>query len=71
MEDHLGLEHARVPLSMENGDIDQPALESDTVRNKIKASHSPEWKEELDRAVNDIWRIAQARLRGLVKVESC
>lgn len=56
---------------MENGDIDQPALESDTVRNKIKASHSPEWKEELDRAVNDIWRIAQARLRGLVKVESC
>lgn len=66
IEDRLGISHAQVPLAMENGDIDQPALSSDVVRDRVKAPHSPEWEDELDRAVKDVWKIARARLHGLV-----
>lgn len=67
IEERLGLEHARIPLALENGDIEQPALASEAVTSKVRPRYSAAWTDELDRAVGDVWRIGQARLQGLVK----
>jgi 2-oxo-4-hydroxy-4-carboxy--5-ureidoimidazoline (OHCU) decarboxylase len=67
IEERLGLEHARTPLALENGDIEQPALDSEAVTSKVRPRYSAAWTDELDRAVGDVWRIGQARLQGLVK----
>lgn len=54
MEDKLGIAHSLSP--------DQPPVESFVPIEK----HSLSWREELDRAIEDVIRIAQSRLAKLV-----
>ncbi|OCF30738.1 hypothetical protein I316_07624 [Kwoniella heveanensis BCC8398] len=44
---------------------DQPALDSEEVKSKIKSTESEEWKSECERALGDVWLIGRARLKGL------
>lgn len=64
MEDRLGLERTPIPLT-DDSDVErlleQPEIDSPEVRTKVVKKDDQAWSNELERAVEDVWRIAQAR----------
>jgi len=65
LEDHIGVAPAHRPLETTNGDLDRPPIMSDEVNRMTVPRLSEAWTKELDRALNDMWKIAVARLEGL------
>jgi hypothetical protein len=65
MESHIGVTPAHRPLDAANGDLDEPPIMSDEVDRMMVPRLSEAWTKELDRALNDMWKIAVARLKGL------
>ena len=65
LEAHLGVAPAHRPLDAANGDLHEPPITSDTVDRMMVPRLSEAWTNELDRALNDMWKIAVARLGGL------
>ncbi|EKD03408.1 hypothetical protein A1Q2_02295 [Trichosporon asahii var. asahii CBS 8904] len=60
MERKIGLPESPKPLP-DSFDCSSTTIDPKLVRKK----GSPEWEEECDRDVNDVWRIARSRLRTL------
>ena len=62
MEGILGLTRH----SLKEGEpTDQPALDSQDVKDRKKEQSSEEWKKECDRCISEVWDIGRARLKTL------
>lgn len=49
----------------EGEETDQPAINSQDVKGRVKDQASDEWKRECDRCISDVWEIGRARLKTL------
>jgi hypothetical protein len=67
MEDILDLPHHSLK---EGTPTDQPALDSQDVKDRVKTQTSEEWKKECDRCISDVWDIGRARLKTLGLADS-
>ncbi|KAK6906653.1 hypothetical protein I204_00536 [Kwoniella mangroviensis CBS 8886] len=63
-ESILNLPLSPQPLS-DDFSTNQPSLDSEEVKRRIKLPESDAWKKECKRGLGDVWLIGRARLKGL------